>query len=213
MLYHLVKKDFLLAKRYWIVLLIAALVLPVFIHTKLMAGGEFPSFFISTLFIAYLMFNSASMAEDKFRGAAYLCATPYTRKKLVIAKYVMVAVLFAACYLLYTLTALIAPVELRLLNLYEIGLAVLILQIAFGVIIPIQYRFGYEKSRYIFFFMIFITPFVMPSVIKLLQNSSMDWSNIPLSQPMQGLLFVLLAVGIGAASLLISIRVYASRDL
>ncbi|XID93924.1 ABC-2 transporter permease [Paenibacillaceae bacterium WGS1546] len=213
MLYHLVKKDLLLAKKYWMILLIAAIVLPAFIHTKLMAGGEFPSFFLSTLFIVYLLFNSVSMAEDKFRGAAYLCATPYTRKKLVIAKYMMIALLFLGCYLLYTLMALFGPIEMRLLNLYEFGLAILILDLAFGVIIPVQYRFGYEKSRYIFFFMIFITPFVMPNVIKGLQNSSIDLTVIPISQPVQGLLFVLLAFAIGAISLSLSIRIYASHDL
>lgn len=142
MLYHLVKKDLFLAKKYWIILLIVAVVLPAFIHTKLMAGGEFPSFFLSTLFIVYLLFNSFSMAEDKFWGSAYLCATPYTRKKLVNAKYMMFAALFLGCYHLYTLTALFGPIEMRLLNLYDIGLAFLILQLAFGNIIPVQYRCG-----------------------------------------------------------------------
>lgn len=213
MLYHLVKKDLLLAKKYWVILLIAAVVLPAFIHTKLMAGGEFPSFFLSTLFIVYLLFNSISMAEDKFRGAAYLCATPYTRKKLVNAKYMMIAALFLGCYLLYTLTALFGPIEMRMLNLYDIGLAFLILQLAFGIIIPVQYRFGYEKSRYIFFFMIFMTPFVLPNMIKVLQNSNIDVAALPISQPLQGVLFVLLAVAIGAISLFLSIRIYASHDL
>ncbi len=213
MLYHLVKKDFLLAKKYGVILLIAAIVLPAFIHTKLMAGGEFPSFFLSTLFIVYLLFNSVSMAEDKFRGAAYLCATPYTRKKLVAAKYIIITVLFLGCLLLYTLTVLLGLTEMRLLHLYEIGLAMLIIQLAFGVIIPIQYRFGYEKSRYIFFFMIFITPFVLPSVIEGLKNSSIDLTAIPLSEPLQGLLFVLLALAIGTLSLSLSIRIYASHDL
>lgn len=213
MIYHLVKKDLFLAKKYWIVLFIAALVLPVFIQTKLLAGSEFLSFFLSTLFIVYLLFNSVSMAEDKFRGAAYLCATPYTRNKLVLSKYVLIVLLFGGCFILYMLTALLSPIEMRFLNLYDIGLAMLILHIAFGIIIPVQYRFGYEKSKYIFFFMIFLTPFVMPNVVKVLQNNNIDFAAIPISQPMQGLLFVLLACAVGAISLSLSSRIYASHDL
>ncbi|MGI2296501.1 ABC-2 transporter permease [Paenibacillus sp. GXUN7292] len=207
------KKDLFLAKKYWIVLFIAALVLPVFIQTKLLAGSEFLSFFLSTLFIVYLLFNSVSMAEDKFRGAAYLCATPYTRNKLVISKYILIVVLFGGCFILYTLTALLAPIEMRFLSLYDIGLVMLILHIAFGIIIPVQYRFGYEKSKYIFFFMIFLTPFIMPNVVKVLQDNSINFDVIAISQPIQGLFFVLLAFAAGAVSLFVSIKIYASRDL
>ena len=83
MLLHLVKKDFLLSKKYWIVLLVAAILLPVFIQTKLVSGGEFLSFSLSTLYIVFLLFSTVSMMEDKYKGAALLCTTPYTRNALV----------------------------------------------------------------------------------------------------------------------------------
>lgn len=214
-MYQLVKKDFLLAKSYWIVLIIAAVSLPAFIHTKLLANmGGFPAFFLSSLFIIYLMFNSVSMAEDKFRGAAYLCATPYMRDKLVLSKYVLIVVLFVGCLLLYTITAWLVPMEMDTLGLYDSGLAFLIIQAAFSVIIPVQYRYGYEKSRYMFFFMIFITPFAMSVAIEFLQSSNFETQQlIPFSGAVQGLFFFFLAIVVGLLSMMITKRFYATQDL
>lgn len=46
MLLHLVKKDFLLAKKHLAFMLAAAFVLPVFISSKLPVAGSFLAFFI-----------------------------------------------------------------------------------------------------------------------------------------------------------------------
>ncbi|WP_010274328.1 ABC-2 transporter permease [Paenibacillus senegalensis] len=211
---HLVKKDFLLAKKYWIVLLIAAVVLPVFIQTKLTAGGEFPAFFLSTLYVVFLLFNTVSMMEDKYRGAALLCATPYTRTALVAAKYLFIFSVFFGCFILYTLAVLLSPVTISMIDMYDFGRALLLFTVIFGVLIPVQYRFGYEKSRYIFFFLVFLTPFVLPGIMKALQHDNAGtMSPLPFSSPLLGLLFVLLAFVIGGISLSITIRIYSTRNL
>ena len=82
MLLRLVKKDFQLAKKYWIIMLIAAIVLPVFIHTKIpnISGAEFLSFFLSTLYIVFLLFSTVSLMEDKYRGGSVsLCNSLYEK--------------------------------------------------------------------------------------------------------------------------------------
>lgn len=75
MLFHLVKKDFLLAKKHLAFMLGVAFVLPVFISSKLPVSGSFLAFFISWLYFVYLLFNTVSMIEYKYKGAALLCAT------------------------------------------------------------------------------------------------------------------------------------------
>jgi len=213
MLIHLVKKDFLLVKKYWIVMLIAAIVLPIFIQTKLISGEKFLSFFLSMLYIAFLMFSTVSIMEDKYKGAALLCATPFTRNALVKSKYLFILSLFIGCYILYTLAAVFSPFKIGMLSLYDIGRTFFIITVIFGVIIPVQYRFGYEKSRYILFIITFLTPFVLPNIMKALQNSATESISLPFSLSVVGLLLGVLAFVVGGISLRISIQIYTSKNL
>ncbi|MFF2484603.1 ABC-2 transporter permease [Paenibacillus sp. NPDC058071] len=216
MLLNLVKKDFLLTKKYWIVMFIAAIALPVFIHTKIAFFSEagFLPFFLSTLYIIFLLFSTVSMMEDKHRGAAYLCATPYTRNTIVRSKYLFIIAIFLGCYVLYTLTTLFSPIKINMLGISDIGQTFFIVTIVFSVIIPVQYRFGYEKSRYIFFFLIFLTPFLLPNMMKIFQSNGITVVDLlSISQSIMGLLLVLMALVIGLISLRISIRIYSNKSL
>ncbi|WP_246028025.1 ABC-2 transporter permease [Paenibacillus xylaniclasticus] len=197
-------------------MLIAAIALPVFIHRKITFFSEagFLPFFLSSLYIIFLLFSTVSMMEDKYRGAAHLCATPYMRNAIVRSKYLFIIAIFVGCYIIYTLTALFSPIKISMLSLSDIGQAFFIITIVFGVIIPVQYRFGYDKSRYILFFLIFLTPFVLPSIVKLLQNNGVTVGDL-LSYPQSvtGLLLVLIALIVGFISLRISTRIYSNTSL
>ncbi|CAH0121916.1 MULTISPECIES: ABC-2 transporter permease [unclassified Paenibacillus] len=215
MLFHLVKKDFLLTKKYWIVMLIAAVVLPLFLHSRIdfIAGGFLP-FFLSTLYIVYLLFSTVLMMEYKYRGSALLCATPYTRKYIVRAKYLFVLTVFTGCYVLYTLTALIPPLGIDLLDLSAFGWAFFINAVIFGVLIPVQYRFDYEKLKYIFFFLIFLMPFVLPAVMKVLQHEGTGFRfSLPFTPFVQDLFLIVLGLVIGGISMRVSVRIYSKKNL
>ncbi|MCM3339213.1 ABC-2 transporter permease [Paenibacillus sp. MER TA 81-3] len=215
MLLHLVKKDFLLSKRYMKVMLIASFGIPIFMTFKVdfISGGFFP-FFLSTLYIQYLLFNSVSMLEYKYKGSALLCATPYTRKALVKSKYLFILAIFVCCYIVYTITALLIAGKIEMLSISESGLSLLILSIIFGAIIPVQYYFGYEKSKYIFMFFIFITPFVFPFIIKVVQANNISFQMmLPFPKIVQELFPFLLALVIGLISMTVSIRIYSKKNL
>ncbi|GAA3412557.1 ABC-2 transporter permease [Paenibacillus hodogayensis] len=215
MMMHLVKKDFLLAKKYWIVMLIASVALPVFIHIKLgfMAQG-FLTFFLSTLYILYLLFSTVSMIEYKYRGSTFLCATPYTRQKIVKSKYYFALTIFIGCYMLYTVTAFVAPVQMDVLGPADIGWSFLIITVIFGAIIPVQFYFGYEKSKYIFMFFVFLMPFVFPTVLKSFQASGAGLAvTLPGYPLVQDALLALLALLIGRISMEVSVRIYANKNL
>lgn len=215
MLLHLVKKDFLLAKKYWIVMIAIAVAMPVFLHIKAgFIAGQFFGFFLSTLYIVFLLFNTVSMMEYKYKGSALLCAAPYTREAIVKAKYAFALAIFVGCYILYTLIALLVPFDMELLRFSEIGGAFFILSVIFGAVIPIQYRFGYEKSRLIFMCLIFFTPFVLPSVMKMLQQDGLGFHlALPFPQTVQDVLLVGAALFIGWISMGISVRIYSEQSL
>jgi hypothetical protein len=216
MLLNLVKKDALLVKKYLLIMSAAAVVLPLFIKAKtdLLAGGGFLAFFISTLFIQFIIFNSISMIEYKYKGSALLSATPYGRAALVRSKYLFLLILFACCYVLYTLTAMFIVKSLELLSLSDVTGSFLILTVVFSTIIPVQYRFGFEKSKFIFFFSIFITPFLAPIILKFVQDNNISFRlALPSPQFVQELVPILLALVIGVMSMVAAIRIYEKQNL
>lgn len=214
MLLNLVKKDFILAKKYWVLMVVFSIGAPVYveIQTHSMIGGL--GFLITVLFAEYMIFNSVSMSEEKYKGAAFLSATPYTRSELVKAKYLLIASVFVGCYILYTITSLLIPIYVAMLSLLSLGISFLIVAVYFGIIIPLQYQFGYEKVRYISFFTIFLVPFLFPYLWKWIQSNNIDWETILLFPSfIQEIIPFLLALIIGLISMLVSMCIYSQKDL
>ncbi|MED4728304.1 ABC-2 transporter permease [Aneurinibacillus migulanus] len=216
MLFHLVKKDLILAKKYLLVMLIFAVVAPIFFYSKLrFSNGSFASFLITVLFMEYILFNMVSMQEDKYGGSALLCTTPYTRNGVIKAKYLYVLVIFIGCFLLYNLaTAIGSSIGLARLNIYSVGIALLIISVFFGILIPIQTKFGYEKTKYIFFILIFLTPFILPAIIEWYQSTNFNINfSLSLPQTVKVWMPFVISILIGLISMIISIRIFSKKNL
>lgn len=216
MLFHLVKKDFILAKKYLLFMLIFAVVGPVFTYSRLgFSNGSFTSFLITSLFVEYILFNMVSMQEDKCRGSALLCTTPHTRNGVIKAKYLFVLVIFIGCFLLFNLAAAIgSSTGLARLNIYSIGIALLIISVFFGILIPIQTKFGYEKTKYIFFILIFLTPFILPTIIEWYQSMNFNIKfHLPLPQTLMVWMPLVISIFILLISMIISIKIFSKKNL
>jgi hypothetical protein len=218
MLFNLVKKDLILAKKYLIPTIIFAIVGPIFIYSKLgLSNGSFLSFLITLLFTEYILFNMIAISEDKYKGAALLCTTPYTRKSVIKAKYLLILIIFLGCFLLYNLATIIgASVGLERLSIFNAGTSLLIISLFFGVFIPVQIKFGYEKTRYISFILVFLTPFLLPVILQCIQsnNSTLDihlFDLIP--QGLKVWLPLVIAFVIFLLSMQGAIRIYSKKDL
>lgn len=197
-------------------MLIFAIVAPIFINSKLgLSNGSFISFLTTVLFVEYILFNMISFQEDKYKGAALLCTTPYTRNGVIKAKYVFILVIFIACFLLYNLAAVIgASYGLTRLSIYSVGVALLIISVFFGILIPVQTKFGYEKTKYIFLIMIFLTPFTLPTIIEWYQSIDININiDLPIPQSIKDWIPFAIAVLMGLISMIISIRIYSRKNL
>ncbi|MFJ7929084.1 ABC-2 transporter permease [Peribacillus sp. NPDC096448] len=216
MLFHLVKKDFILVKKYLLFMLVFAVVGPIFIYSKLgFDNGSFTSFLITVLFTEYILFNMVSMQEDKYRGSALLCTTPHTRNGVIKAKYLFVLVIFIGCFLLFNLAAAIgSSTGLARLNINSIGIALLIISVFFGILIPIQTKFGYEKTKYIFFILIFLTPFILPTIIEWYQSMNFNINfHLPLPQTVMVWMPFVISIFIILISMIISIKIFSKKNL
>lgn len=215
MLLNLVKKDFILVKNKLALMLVFTIGAPIFIAYQVdINSGGFLEFFLTTFFTLYLLFNTVSWAEDKYKGSTLLSATPYTRKSLVQAKYLFILAVFLICYLIYTATVILSPIDVPMLNLYMVGIVLLIITTLLGIIIPLQYQFGYEKTKYIFMILVFVSPFVIPLLVKEMQANNIGFP-VTLAFPtiIHNLLPYLLVLVISYFSMMVSIHIYYKKNL
>ena len=185
MLIHLVLKDFLIVKKYVLLVLLVAVAVPPFLlwrNPELAAvlGQVFAAIFGVLMPLMYL-----GEKENKYAKATLLlAATPYPRKWMVVSKYLVSLLMFCACTLIFCLY------------------------------LPLQYKIGYERTKYTFVFVIMATPILtgaldgMPELgaaLRALMNA------LTPSVFFAGML--LLSLALLAASACLSVHFYERADL
>lgn len=215
MLINLVKKDLILTKKYLLFMLLFAAIGPLFLSYRMQLhdSGSI-SFLVTVLFMEFILFNSVSVSEEKYKGASLLCATPYTRNALVQAKYLLICTIFVIAFVIYTITSFVVPQVLSRLSPVGVGTALLLVSLYFSVFIPMQYKYGYEKTKFISMMIIFVTPFIVPVVMKWYQSRPASLSiTLPLPHVIQQWMPCILAFVIGIVSMEVSMRIYARKNL
>jgi hypothetical protein len=216
MLINLVVKDFILMKKYLLFLLLFALAAPV-VMARQADGGSLlflmPLYLITVIEIA--MYLQVSKFESVSRGAVLICATPYTRRTFIEAKYLFVFIAFVGTLVTQIVASLLSPLIKMGLNLTTVGAAFLIVSLLFGVLIPCQIKFGFDVVRWIFFGFAFVIPFSLGPIVRWYQSLGIPFSlSLPVvPEPIQILFVFVLAVFITILSMYVSIRIYENKDL
>ncbi|MBE5105480.1 ABC-2 transporter permease [Bacillus thuringiensis] len=215
MLINLVMKDFMLVKKYFLILLVFAAIAPIYVSTQIQLNdGGLVGFLLTVLLMEHILFGTISKFEDQYKGAALLCATPYTRNAFVKAKYLFLFVIFICVSLIRIITSIIIPSDIEKLSVNALGITFLIFSILFGILLPVQFKFGYDKTKIISFFAVFLIPFVAPTLIKGVQSIHIDFTiTFPFPQIMQEWMPCFISLVISLFSMIISLKIYAKKDL
>ncbi|MCC2361721.1 ABC-2 transporter permease [Bacillus cereus] len=215
MLINLVVKDILLVKRYFSILLVFAAIAPIYLSTQLkLNDGGLIGFLLTVVFMEHILFGTISKFEDQYKGATLLCATPYTRSAFVKAKYLFLLVVFLCASIIRMITSIIIPSGIENLSINALGITFLAVSILFGILLPFQFKFGFDKTRMISFIVVFLTPFVAPTLIKEIQLSDLNFT-LPLPFPsiIMAWMPCLISIVISIISMIISLKIYAKKDL
>ncbi|OQB20350.1 MAG: hypothetical protein BWY11_02490 [Firmicutes bacterium ADurb.Bin182] len=148
MLLNLIKKDFIVCRAYvWFAALYGLAItifMPFSFGPVLMSTG-----------MNYLLLSTIHQMDDRCKGSALLGTLPYSRKQIVFARYCTSMVLFAACIAFYTVIMLIASQfsnsfkEIGIFTVEGTLLAFAVSCLFSAIFIPLNYRLGSEKARYI----------------------------------------------------------------
>ena len=210
----LIKKDILLMKKYLVIVLAISVVFPIFIYYKAPSLAGFTSFLMTAIFAVYMALQSISMTETKYpKAEALLCASPYMRKALVFARYLFYLCIFCVVWVVFQAIGL-AIGDFTSISFHDTALSLLIGSILLCVYLPLQYKLGFEKMKYLLMILILLTPFSLPYIVDWLEKTTIDFSFVSsLSEWIRTTLYLLFALVINAISLVISTKIYEKKEL
>jgi ABC-2 type transport system permease protein len=211
MILHLIKKDFLLAKRYILFIMGIIILVPVFIALRapeIMGAG---AFFLTVMYAELMLGQQISMTELKYpKAEALLCSSPYSRSSIVMAKYIFFLLIFAGCCILYGIISLTVP-QMDL-SVGAVMTALSVNAVIYGIYTPFQYKLGIEKTKFVFMAILMAVSFGAPLIIILIAKIDLSpLAGIPVAGLWAAMAFASAAVL--AVSAWVSVRAYAKREL
>lgn len=211
---NLIRSDFVLTKKYIIVLLATCLIFPFAMDFDVRPGsGDVTGtmvLLITTVYFGYFCLQYLMAKESEFHGAvALLGASPYTRTQLVISKYLFALLLCACSFGLYWLETLWAPALRGVTPLGTAAVFCMGVALPTGVYIPLVYRFGYDKTRLLAFAVIVLTPFLVAQ----LGHSTDVFQFLQLPAPVLTGVFWAAGAAVLAVSMVLSVHFFSRAEL
>ena len=162
MILQLLKKDCIIAKNYVAAVILIGVGLPVLLVWKqpqMLEVFALPG----AVFISSVAFNLAVSEKENMypKATALLCATPYNRGKLVEEKYLLYFLIYLYCCVVFRIEMQVIP-QLAAVDFVRSAVIVFWIQvICMGIFLPIQYRFGYEKTKLLAMLLVVAGPVLM----------------------------------------------------
>lgn len=167
-------KELLLAKKALPFIFIMMIVFPAFLTKQIGEDMSMIVFYLIMIVIMLMLPGTISMNESKYEKAyAYLSTTPYSRRQLVLCKYILDLIVFLTITFIYSIEALVVPEFVKEVEFIVIGITFISVCLLRGLVIPLEFKFGYEKTKYISTIIIMVFCFGVPLLIK---NIGLDFA-------------------------------------
>ena len=166
------------------------------------------------VFIASVAFNLAVSEKENMypKATALLCTTPYGRGKLVEEKYLLYFLIYLYCCAVFWIEMQFIP-ELAGVDFVQSIVVVFWIQIiCMGIFLPIQYKFGYEKTKLLAMLLVVAGPVLMGVANSVLVPTAI----IPIFPSIPGLIYIVFWVIGGVLwliSMFISKKIFSKKDL
>lgn len=168
----LIKKDFLLIKRYNIIMLLFTVVAPIIIsqRTPAFQSNGFILYGLLVLMITFMNYHMIAMEEMKQKGMIYIQTTPISNKVIVLSKFIGVLISFCVVSGVYIILSKISLTKVGVIGLNEIIFILILIKIFYSIYIPLTFKLGYVKLQMVSAGIIFFSPFLTGLVSERLNN-------------------------------------------
>lgn len=208
---QLVQKDFLLTHKQLIVSLLIAVLFPIFMYENTGKNSEIVLFLIVIIFSQYTLFNSISLLDNKYESEKMFLILPYRRMEIVLSRYVFLLFVFFMLMIGTLLGSMISPLNYVSGNGY-----IMILMISstfFGILLPIQYHFGYEKTKYFSFIIVFAMPFLSSYISSKIDQIDFIGRISQIEPNIRLIIMVVTTIIITSISIICSSTIFNKKDL
>ena len=204
----LIKKDFMLLKKYVLFIIVIVFALPAALAAKSNEVNIVQStmaFAFEVIYSEFLICRYLAMKEYQYpKTASFLCTLPYTRNMQVASKYLIYLIVFVFCCVAYWVDTLFVP-NLAKLNSGLIIPVLFAASVLYSIYMPVQYQFGYDKSKLIFMFLMIVFPL-------LVANANMAM----VMEILSGITFPVMLISALAAlalSVMVSVKIFNGKEL
>lgn len=211
MLFSLVKKDFLIVKKFFLLILMGAVIIPPFMLWQVPELTSVLGFIFSVVFAVFMLLQYVSIKEHQFpKAATLLCATPFPRKMMVLSKYIFCVVIYMIGSGIFWIETFIIP-GLGKLSIKMFTFMFLATSVFISIYFPVQYKFGFEKTNYIFGVLVITSPMYLP---KLMSAGSLNLGFLTTLSPYLVYIgSILISFAVLSISAVLSIKIYEKSDL
>lgn len=211
MVLALLRKDFLIVKKYVLIMLLFILLIPPVMRWRTPEFTGAFGFILSVIFAVFMLLQYVSLKEYQFpKAATLLCATPFTRKAMVLSKYIFCMAIYVICCIAFWIETLVIP-GLETADITIFALMFLVTALFIGIYLPVQYKLGYEKTKFAFVVVIMASPIILPLLMR------MDGLNLGFLSMLSPYLIcggiVLIGFVFLAISASLSVKIYTKADL
>lgn len=145
----LIKKNFLIIRNYYGVLVLVACIIPFVVSGMASAyyGGILP-LLMQAAFTLYFAYNQLTYVESKYRSHTFLCITPYARKTQMAAMYLTILFEYCGILFIYFVMSLLPMGNIPPLTFSRAAIVTGIIVVMYSFFIPVQYLLGYDRAKY-----------------------------------------------------------------
>lgn len=155
MILNLLKKDCIIIKTNLLLMMGFTIFFSVFLVLRTPGLAGVPLFITLSIFIPMLTTSFVSQADYKaYKVIPLLCASPYSRTAMVIARYVFLYMMFFYCCIVYI--TIMSILQMKQIHFMSVLTSFLILSILYGICEPLEYKIGFEKVQYLFIMLIMV---------------------------------------------------------
>lgn len=166
MLISLVKKEFLIVKKYVGIMLIASFLIPPIMLWRMPEAAGAMGFTLTVIFSIFMLIQYVTLKEHQYpKATTLLCALPYPRKMIVLSKYGFCLIMYAVCCLVFGIDTIIFP-QLGTFDIRMAAIVFLVITIPLSFYFPALYKLGYEKTKFVFVIIIMASPVLFAFLFK-----------------------------------------------
>ncbi|SFE22306.1 ABC-2 transporter permease [Peptostreptococcus sp. D1] len=157
-MFNLLRKDYYIAKKMWIAIMIMAVVIPIFVSFVgsdliVPSGVVLP---IITILLSQMLLNAIVDEEEKYpKAKALITSMGYSRNQQVIKSFILMVIIFVYCTIIYSIESIIIK-NIEVLSFVDIAASALIFVFVTSLHLTMMIKYGNRAGKYISMMIILI---------------------------------------------------------